>query len=98
MQYIRPIKKFGQNYLNDPNILRKIVEEIDPAEGDNIIEIGPGLGALTKKLLEKVPIITAVEIDKRVGEELKAKFPGLHLLTQDFLKTDLNAIYNVNNS
>jgi 16S rRNA (adenine1518-N6/adenine1519-N6)-dimethyltransferase len=97
MQYIRPLKKFGQNYLNDPNILRKIVEEIAPAEGDNIIEIGPGLGALTKKLLEKVPVITAVEIDKRVGEELKAKFPGLNLLTQDFLKTDLNAIYNINN-
>jgi 16S rRNA (adenine1518-N6/adenine1519-N6)-dimethyltransferase len=97
MQYIKPLKKFGQNYLTDPNILRKIVEEIDPAPGDNIIEIGPGLGALTKKLLEKVPSITGVEIDNRVGEELKAKFPGLKLLTQDILKTDLKAIYSESN-
>jgi 16S rRNA (adenine1518-N6/adenine1519-N6)-dimethyltransferase len=98
MQYFRPLKKFGQNYLTDPNILRKIVEEINPVPGDNIIEIGPGLGALTKKLLEKVPSITAVEIDTRVGEELKAKFPGLKLLTQDILKTDLNDIYSENNT
>jgi len=98
MQFIRPLKKFGQNYLTDPNILRKIAEEINPAPGDNIIEIGPGLGALTRKLLEKVPSITAVEIDNRVGEELKAKFPGLKLLTQDFLKTDINAIYSESNT
>ena len=97
MQYIRPLKQFGQNYLTDPNILRKIAEEIDPTPGDNIIEIGPGLGALTGKLLEKVPSITAVEIDKRVGEDLIAKYPGLKLLTQDFLKTDLNPIYAESN-
>ncbi len=94
MQNIRPIKRFGQNYLTDPNILRKIADEIDPMPGDNIIEIGPGLGALTSKLMEKVPSITAIEIDKRVGDELKAKFPGLKLLIQDFLKTDLKSIFS----
>lgn len=97
MQYIRPLKQFGQNYLTDPNILRKIAEEINAVPGDNIIEIGPGLGALTKHLLGKVPSITAIEIDTRVGEELRAKYPGLKLLTQDILKTDLNAIYSENN-
>lgn len=73
MQIIKPLKKFGQNYLTDPNILRKIVEEIDPLAEDNIIEIGPGLGALTEILLKKVHSITAVEIDNRVGEILRQK-------------------------
>ena len=93
MQFIKPLKKFGQNYLTDPNILRKIVEEIEPREEDNIIEIGPGLGALTDILLKKVGSITAVEIDNRVGEILRLRFPGIDLITEDFLKTDLNAIY-----
>jgi 16S rRNA (adenine1518-N6/adenine1519-N6)-dimethyltransferase len=93
MQFIRPLKKFGQNYLTDPNILRKIVEEIDPTAEDNIIEIGPGLGALTEILLHKVPTITAVEIDNRVGEILRRRFKGIELITEDFLKTDLNTIY-----
>ena len=93
MQIIKPLKKFGQNYLTDPNILRKIVEEIDPLAEDNIIEIGPGLGALTEILLNKVHSITAVEIDNRVGEILRQKFKGIDLISEDFLKTDLNAIY-----
>ena len=94
MQFFKPLKRFGQNYLTDPNILRKIVEEIDPNAGDNIIEIGPGLGALTGILLAKVPSITAVEIDNRVGEILKVKFKGIDLISEDFLKTDLSVIYN----
>ncbi|MDR3668634.1 MAG: 16S rRNA (adenine(1518)-N(6)/adenine(1519)-N(6))-dimethyltransferase RsmA [Ignavibacteriaceae bacterium] len=94
MQFIKPLKKFGQNYLTDPNILRKIVEEIDPNGEDNIIEIGPGLGALTEFLLQKVPTITAIEIDNRVGEILRKRFQGIELITEDFLKTDLNAIYH----
>ena len=94
MQFIKPLKKFGQNYLTDPNILRKIVEEIAPTAEDNIIEIGPGLGALTEILLKKAPSITAVEIDNRVGEILRQRFKGIKLITEDFLKTDLNAIYN----
>src|ERR1035441_9095430 len=82
MQFIKPLKKFGQNYLTDPNILRKIVEEIDPTAEDNIIEIGPGLGALTEILLKKVPFITAVEIDNRVGEILRQRFKGIELITE----------------
>jgi 16S rRNA (adenine1518-N6/adenine1519-N6)-dimethyltransferase len=93
MQFVKPLKKFGQNYLTDPNILRKIVEEIDPTGDENIIEIGPGLGALTETLLKKVPTITAVEIDNRVGEILRQRFKGIDLITEDFLKTDLNALY-----
>jgi 16S rRNA (adenine1518-N6/adenine1519-N6)-dimethyltransferase len=98
MQFIKPLKQFGQNYLADPNILRKIVEEVDPQEEDNIIEIGPGLGALTGILLNKVSSITAVEIDTRVGEILRQKFKGIDLITEDFLKTDLRAIYSRTNT
>ena len=94
MPYINPLKKFGQNYLTDPNILRKIVEEISPSNDDNIIEIGPGLGALTGLLLEKIPTITAIEIDTRVAEMLREKYKGINLITGDFLKTDLNKLYN----
>jgi 16S rRNA (adenine1518-N6/adenine1519-N6)-dimethyltransferase len=90
MDKIRPLKRFGQNYLQDKNILTKIVDEIDPKPGDNIMEIGPGQGSLTEKLLEKVPEITAVEIDKRVADDLKEKFRGLNLIRDDFLKIDLH--------
>lgn len=89
MDKIRPLKRFGQNYLTDNNILNKIVDEIDPRPGDNLIEIGPGRGALTEKLLARIPSLTAVEIDKRVADELKEKFPALELIRGDFLNTDL---------
>ena len=48
-----PIKRFGQNYLRDENIIHKIISEISPKSDDLIIEIGPGEGALTSKLIEK---------------------------------------------
>jgi 16S rRNA (adenine1518-N6/adenine1519-N6)-dimethyltransferase len=94
---LKPLKRFGQNYLKDPNILNKIVEEISPEEDDNIVEIGPGRGALTAKLLEKVSTITAVEIDKRVREELSEKFPKLNFISGDFLEYDLQALFSIRN-
>jgi 16S rRNA (adenine1518-N6/adenine1519-N6)-dimethyltransferase len=89
----RPLKQFGQNYLTDKNILRKIAEEIQPQPDDNLVEIGPGTGALTEFLYQKTPDLTVVEIDTRVIEELKARFPGVNVIQQDFLKTDLTTLY-----
>ena len=89
MEKVKPLKKFGQNYLTDNNILNKIVSEIDPSENDCIIEIGPGTGSLTEKLVSKVKNLTAIEIDSRVIENLKTKFPLLNIIHKDFLKTDL---------
>jgi 16S rRNA (adenine1518-N6/adenine1519-N6)-dimethyltransferase len=89
MKKIKPLKRFGQNYLLDSNILNKIVKEIDPAPEDNIVEIGPGRGALTAKLFQKVKSLTAVEIDIRVIEELQQKFPGLKLIADDFINLNL---------
>jgi 16S rRNA (adenine1518-N6/adenine1519-N6)-dimethyltransferase len=88
MQKVKPLKRFGQNYLTDSNILSKIVSEIAPQVNDNLIEIGPGLGALTEKLLAVIPHFTTVEIDNRVINDLRIKYPGLNLINADFL--DLN--------
>ncbi|HEX2867468.1 MAG TPA: 16S rRNA (adenine(1518)-N(6)/adenine(1519)-N(6))-dimethyltransferase RsmA [Ignavibacteriales bacterium] len=93
MDKIRPLKKFGQNYLQDRNILLKIVDEISPREDDAMVEIGPGMGMLTQELYSRVRDLTAVEIDRRVIEDLKMEFPTLSLINQDFLKVDLNEIY-----
>ena len=88
----KPKKRFGQNFLQDENILNKIVKEINPQPEDHIIEIGPGYGALTQKLLPETGNLTAIEIDETLAKELKVKFPGLHLINEDFLETDLSEI------
>jgi 16S rRNA (adenine1518-N6/adenine1519-N6)-dimethyltransferase len=89
MGNIKPLKRFGQNYLKDRNIVDKIVKEISPLPNENIIEIGPGLGILTKEIFQINKNLLAVEIDKRVIETLKESIPGLNLINQDFLKLDL---------
>lgn len=86
---LKPLKKFGQNFLHDKNILRKIVDEINPQPDDNLIEIGPGQGSLTQELFEKTEKYTAVEIDSRVIEDLNIKFAGINLVHADFLKLEL---------
>ncbi len=94
MEKVKPLKRFGQNYLTDNNILAKIVREINPAGGDFIIEVGPGMGALTSKLTETDAEIAAVEIDKRVKEDLAEKYPTVKFYNEDFLKTDLLNFYS----
>jgi len=86
----KPKKRFGQNFLQDENILNKIVKEINPQPDDLIIEIGPGYGTLTQKLFSAAENLIAVEIDNELAEELKSKFPNLQLLNEDFLETDLS--------
>jgi 16S rRNA (adenine1518-N6/adenine1519-N6)-dimethyltransferase len=91
MKSIKPLKRFGQNYLHDQNIVNKIVAEINPLPDDYIVEIGPGLGALTSKLL-LLSNLTAVEIDLRAAEILRKKFPELRLVERDFLKFELESL------
>jgi len=90
MNKVSPLKRFGQNYLQDQNIIKKILSEIDPKENELIIEIGPGQGAITQKLLESKAHLTAIEIDKRVIDDLQTRFTDLKLFQYDFLKLDLN--------
>jgi 16S rRNA (adenine1518-N6/adenine1519-N6)-dimethyltransferase len=89
----KPLKRFGQNYLHDSNILRKIVEEINPQQDEHIIEIGPGYGALTKLLYERRTALTLVEIDTRVIPGLKTNFPQAQIINNDFLEVDLTSLY-----
>lgn len=93
MEKVTPLKRFGQNYLKDNNILEKIIREISPSENDFIIEVGPGLGALTSKLAVSDAEITAIEIDKRVKEDLSDKYPSVKFYNEDFLRTDLQKFY-----
>ena len=97
MQKVKPLKRFGQNYLHDKNIIKKIISVIDPQPDDIIVEIGPGRGALTELIYGKTQNFIAVEIDKRVIEDLRIKFPKLILVESDFLKVDLLKIYNTAN-
>ncbi len=92
MQKVKPLKRFGQNYIIDSNIIYKIISEISPQVNDNIIEIGPGLGALTDKLLEKIGHFISIEIDRRVINILYEKYPQLNLINADFLKLDLSEL------
>ena len=85
----KPKKRFGQNFLQDDNILNKIVKEINPQPDDLIIEIGPGYGTLTKNLLKITTHLCAVEIDNKLAENLRTNFPQLKLMNEDFLKIDL---------
>jgi 16S rRNA (adenine1518-N6/adenine1519-N6)-dimethyltransferase len=67
-------KRFGQNFLADPHYVEKIVTAIDPRRGDNIVEIGPGLAALTRPLIQRAGRITAIEIDRDLAARLAAEF------------------------
>lgn len=66
----RPRKRFGQNFLTDANIVAKIVTAVDPQPGERLVEIGPGRGALTRALLERVETLDAVEVDRDLAPEL----------------------------
>lgn len=83
-------KKFGQNFLKDKNILKKIAE-LSPANKDDlIIEVGPGAGALTEEIINKSKVL-AYEIDKDLEERLREKFKDndFNLIIDDFLNRDL---------
>ena len=70
----RPRKRFGQNFLVDRSVAQRIVAAIDPKPGDHVVEIGPGAGALTALLLERVPQLTAIEIDRDLCAALGERF------------------------
>lgn len=91
---IKPIKRLGQNFLRDKNILRKISEVINPQKDEKIIEIGPGEGALTEILANSGAEVIAIEIDKRVIEHLQSTYPAIKIINQDFLEVDLTQFHS----
>src|SRR6185503_4716751 len=94
MQHI-PRKRFGQHFLHDPRVIGKILLAIAPRPGDMLVEIGPGLGAITLPLLEKAGTLTAVELDRDVIPHLEAGARGkgeLRIIQGDALETDLTPL------
>ena len=89
----RPNKGLGQNYLIDSNILGIIVAAAEISELDRLLEIGPGLGALTQALLATGASLTAIEKDKTMVRHLKTVFQGLELLETDVLDVNLNELF-----
>lgn len=88
-------KRFGQHFLHDNNMIARIVSAIAPAEGDNLLEIGPGQGALTFPLLEQCKQLTAVELDRDLIPTLQrdaTKFGHLDIINSDILAFDLNTL------
>ena len=80
-------KKWGQNFLIDKNIIKKIIKIINPSSNNCILEIGPGSGAITLNLIQKVKEIHAIEIDPLLYKQLKEKeIKNLILYNEDILK------------
>jgi 16S rRNA (adenine1518-N6/adenine1519-N6)-dimethyltransferase len=75
----RPRKRFGQHFLTDRSTVDRIVAAIAPAPGDRLVEIGPGQGALTAPLLERVDRMDAIEIDRDLASALVQRFPDQRL-------------------
>ena len=87
----RPQKRFGQNFLTNQSIINRIIESLEPRQGETIIEIGPGEGALTHPLLEHESRVVAIEFDNNLISSLAEKFGGdenFHLVHADALTTD----------
>ncbi len=87
-------KSFGQNFLTDTNILQKIVDTAEIDENVNVIEIGPGIGALTEFLAENAAEVMAFEIDERlipILADTLRDFENIKIINEDILKSDLQA-------
>ncbi len=86
---LRALKKWGQNFITDPSLLDKLVRTVNPQPQDDMIEIGPGSGALTRLFAPKVKTLHAIEIDERMSEyldPLKDEIPSFTYEQADFLK------------
>ncbi|MFN8670540.1 MAG: 16S rRNA (adenine(1518)-N(6)/adenine(1519)-N(6))-dimethyltransferase RsmA [Candidatus Sericytochromatia bacterium] len=88
-------KRFGQNFLTDKIIIDEIIEKSNFTKDDFVLEIGPGHGVLTEKLVERVGFLNAVEIDRDLVKELTDKFKeknNIKINSGDILEYDLNSI------
>lgn len=91
-----PRKRFGQNFLVDDGIIHAIVNAIRPQPGETVVEIGPGLGALTRPLLERLPHLHVVELDRDIVARLQKTWPAERLTIHagDALKFDFGTLGN----
>tara|TARA_R110002072_G_scaffold281526_1_gene444097 strand:+ start:47001 stop:47849 length:849 start_codon:yes stop_codon:yes gene_type:complete len=99
----RAKKHFGQNFLIDDYYINCIINSLNAQKEDYILEVGPGLGALTKHIINDCKSFSAIEIDKDLIENLNKKFPSINLYNIDILKFDFEDFFkkvnqdNINN-
>ena len=86
-----PRKRFGQNFLTDGAIIDSIVDAINPQPGQPMVEIGPGLMALTQPLVERLGKLTVIELDRDLAVRLRLR-PELDVVESDVLKVDFRAL------
>lgn len=88
-------KSLGQNFLIDDNVIDKIIDGARVKEGDKVIEVGPGIGTLTREMAKRAGKVVAVEIDKNLIPILKetlADFDNTEVVNEDILKVDINKL------
>ncbi|MBF7689068.1 16S rRNA (adenine(1518)-N(6)/adenine(1519)-N(6))-dimethyltransferase RsmA [Acinetobacter rathckeae] len=89
-------KRFGQNFLHDQRVIAKIVRAVHPRDGENIVEIGPGLAALTSPLIGECDALTVVELDRDLAAGLPGRVPHperLTIIEADALKYDFSTLF-----
>ena len=94
-------KRFGQNFLIDTNILKKIIEEAGVTKEDCVVEIGPGIGTMTQYLAESAREVVAVEIDKNlipILEDTLSEYDNVTVINEDILKVDLRKLAEEKNN
>jgi 16S rRNA (adenine1518-N6/adenine1519-N6)-dimethyltransferase len=84
-------KRFGQHFLTDRGIIEDIIQAIDPQPGDPMVEIGPGLAAMTQPLVERLGHLTVIELDRDLAMQLRSH-PQLTVVEGDVLKVDFRAL------
>lgn len=100
MYGLKAKKRFGQNFLVDENIIKRIVDESNIAKDDVVIEIGPGLGNLTEILLERAKLVIAFEIDEDMIRVLNGRFKyasNFILVNKDILQVNIKEVLEENN-
>lgn len=86
-----PRKRFGQHFLSDPAVIEAIVRAIAPKPGDAMVEIGPGLAALTQPLVERLGRLHVIELDRDLAAKLRAH-PQLQVVQSDVLRVDFTGL------
>jgi 16S rRNA (adenine1518-N6/adenine1519-N6)-dimethyltransferase len=84
-------KRFGQHFLTDRGIIEDIIQAIDPKAGERMVEIGPGLAAMTQPLVERLGQLTVIELDRDLARQLRLH-PQLTVVESDVLKVDFPAL------
>ncbi|MES1964537.1 16S rRNA (adenine(1518)-N(6)/adenine(1519)-N(6))-dimethyltransferase RsmA [Psychrobacter sp. AH5] len=95
----QPRKRFGQNFLHDTSVIRQIVDSIRLERNDNLVEIGPGMGALTEPLLAEVDAMTVVELDRDLADSLRIRIganshPNFTIIKANAMDVDYRKLYS----